>query len=78
MTDGASVGLVASPLGGFGKMFNEDLWGKIAATPSLRAHMNEPDFVEKVRCIIADPMSLQMYVFCRVSLTRAHSIHEGT
>lgn len=43
-------------------MFNEGLWDKIKANPSLAPYMNEPDFVVKMRELIANPSSLSSHL----------------
>lgn len=43
----------------FKQLFSdESMWARIALDPQLKPHLSEPDFVEKVKALQADPNSL--------------------
>nr|ADA68360.1 hsp organizing protein/stress-inducible protein [Dactylis glomerata] len=56
-----------SPSGGgadaIGQMFQgPELWSKIAADPSTRAYLDQPDFMQMLREVQRNPSSLNMYL----------------
>jgi len=42
-------------------VFTENIWAKLSADPSTRAYLNQPDFVAKIRDLIANPGNLQAH-----------------
>ncbi|CAB4381068.1 unnamed protein product [Rhizophagus irregularis] len=48
--------------GPFGKIFPDDILVKIALNPQLRPYLDQPDFVEKVKAIQADPKQFNAHL----------------
>ncbi|TPX33118.1 hypothetical protein SmJEL517_g03939 [Synchytrium microbalum] len=46
----------------FGKMFGADIWGKIATNPKLSAYLAQPDFVNIVKGIQANPRTMNQHL----------------
>jgi stress-induced-phosphoprotein 1 len=48
---------------GFGQMFQgPELWSKIAADPTTRAYLDQPDFMQMLREVQRNPSNLSMYL----------------
>lgn len=58
---GAGGGPGGNPFGDR-QIFTEDVWPKLAMHPSTRGFMGQPDFVQKIKEIIANPSKLQMHM----------------
>uniref|UniRef100_A0A7R9XLY5 STI1 domain-containing protein n=1 Tax=Polyblepharides amylifera TaxID=1486889 RepID=A0A7R9XLY5_9CHLO len=51
------------PLGGLGNMFSgADIWAKLAANPNTRAYLQQPDFVQMINNVQANPGLVSNYL----------------
>lgn len=49
--------------GGLGAMFSSpEMWGKLATNPKTREYLNQPDYLEKMKAISADPNKLNEHM----------------
>eukprot|EP00002_Diphylleia_rotans_P014396 TRINITY_DN2805_c0_g1_i1.p1 TRINITY_DN2805_c0_g1~~TRINITY_DN2805_c0_g1_i1.p1 ORF type:complete len:569 (+),score=168.32 TRINITY_DN2805_c0_g1_i1:83-1789(+) len=46
----------------FGKLFGPEMWGKLATNPKTAALLQQPDFLEKLRALQANPQLMNMYL----------------
>ncbi len=55
----AAVASQANPLT---KMFGPDVWTRMATNPKLKPYLDQPDVVQKIQAIQANPASVNMYM----------------
>ncbi|KAI9144276.1 stress-induced-phosphoprotein 1-like protein [Paraphysoderma sedebokerense] len=46
----------------FKKVLNNDVWGKIAGNPQLSGYLVQPDYMEKMKQLVANPSLINMYM----------------